>query len=76
MAPDSTEPHSEQARLIASLRAPAIFGRECVRVTVLETHISYVLLTGKHAYKIKKNVNLGFWTSRHLRPGVSTANRS
>ena len=60
MAPDSTEPHSEQARLIASLRAPAIFGRECVRVTVLETHISYVLLTGKHAYKIKKNVNLGF----------------
>ena len=39
---------------------PAIFGRECVRVTVLETHISYVLLTGKHAYKIKKSVNLGF----------------
>ena len=27
---------------------------------VLETHISYVLLTGKHAYKIKKNVRLGF----------------
>ena len=42
------------------MRTSAIFGPECVHVTVLETHISYVLLTGKHAYKIKKNVNLGF----------------
>jgi len=57
---DSTELPSAQTRLIASLRVPAVFGRECTRVTVLETHISYVLLTGQHAYKIKKNVNLGF----------------
>ena len=27
---------------------------------VIETHISYVLLDGHHAYKIKKPVNLGF----------------
>ncbi len=27
---------------------------------VLETHISYVLLTGRYAYKIKKAVDLGF----------------
>ncbi len=27
---------------------------------VVETHISYVLLTGRHAYKIKKAVALGF----------------
>jgi aminoglycoside phosphotransferase family enzyme/predicted kinase len=27
---------------------------------VIETHISYVLLTGRYAYKIKKAVNLGF----------------
>src|ERR1700693_4971702 len=58
--PDSTEPVSDQARLIASLRAPAVFGDECACVSVLETHISYVLLTGKHAYKIKKSVSLGF----------------
>ncbi len=51
---------SDQARLIASLRTPAVFGDDCACVTVLETHISYVLLTGKHAYKIKKNVDLGF----------------
>jgi len=60
MAPDSTELVSDQSRLIASLRSPAIFGRECTHVTVLETHISYVLLTGSHAYKIKKSVRLGF----------------
>jgi aminoglycoside phosphotransferase family enzyme/predicted kinase len=29
-------------------------------VRVLETHISWVLLTGEYAYKIKKPVNLGF----------------
>lgn len=60
MAPDSTELDHDQARLIASLRSPAVFGGDCARVTVLETHISYVLLTGRHAYKIKKSVNLAF----------------
>ena len=29
-------------------------------VTLVETHISWVVLTGKFAYKIKKPVNLGF----------------
>ena len=60
MVPDSTELTRDQARLITALRVPAVFGSECEHVNVLETHISYVLLTGKHAYKIKKNVNLGF----------------
>ncbi len=60
MPPDSTDLARDQARLITSLRVPAVFGGECEHVTVLETHISYVLLTGKYAYKIKKSVNLGF----------------
>src|SRR5205823_1630153 len=30
------------------------------RVTAIETHISYVLLTGTYAYKIKKAVDFGF----------------
>jgi aminoglycoside phosphotransferase family enzyme/predicted kinase len=30
------------------------------RIRVLETHISWVVLTGQYAYKIKKPVNLGF----------------
>ena len=49
-----------QIRLIAALRDPARFGGSCERVELLETHISYVLLTGAFAYKIKKAVRLGF----------------
>jgi len=50
----------DQARLVAALANPARFGPACTSVTVLETHISYVLLTDKHAYKLKKAVDLGF----------------
>jgi aminoglycoside phosphotransferase family enzyme/predicted kinase len=50
----------EQARLIRSLIDPALYGSSCTEVRVIETHISYVLLTGGCAYKIKKAVNLGF----------------
>ena len=58
MAQQSTG--NSQAPLIAALQNPAVFGAGCERVTLLETHISYVLLTGRSAYKIKKAVNLGF----------------
>src|SRR6185503_13436970 len=50
----------DQARLIRSLLAPGVFGPSCTKVRIIETHISYVLLTGRYAYKIKKAVNLGF----------------
>jgi aminoglycoside phosphotransferase family enzyme/predicted kinase len=50
----------DQARLLAALSHPAVFGAGCTRVERLETHISYVLLTGQHAYKIKKAVDFGF----------------
>jgi len=51
---------TDQSRLVAALANPAVFGPACTRVIVLETHISYVLLTGQHAYKLKKAVDLGF----------------
>jgi hypothetical protein len=38
-----------QARVVAALCDPARFGSSCQRVTLLETHISYVLLTGPFA---------------------------
>jgi aminoglycoside phosphotransferase family enzyme/predicted kinase len=60
MMPDANAGRQEQARLLAALAQPARFGPDCERVTVLETHISYVLLTGRHAYKIKKTVDFGF----------------
>jgi len=40
--------------------SPALYGDWCTSVRLLETHISYVLLTGRYAFKIKKAVNLGF----------------
>ena len=49
-----------QTRLIAALRDAARTSAPAARADVLETHISYVLLTGVHAYKIKKAVRLGF----------------
>ncbi|NOX08207.1 MAG: AAA family ATPase [Gammaproteobacteria bacterium] len=48
------------ARLIESLQNPAIYPHEVTGLSVLETHISWVILTGRYAYKIKKPVNFGF----------------
>jgi hypothetical protein len=39
---------------------PALYEHPVERFDVIETHISWVLLTGLYAYKIKKPVNLGF----------------
>jgi len=50
----------EQARLVRALASPTLYGDWCTSVRVLETHISYVLLTGRFAFKIKKPINLGF----------------
>lgn len=46
--------------LIQSLQDPAIYPHPVVSVTLVETHISWVLLTGEYAYKIKKPVDFGF----------------
>ncbi len=54
------ESETDQARLLSALACPAIFAPGCTRVERLETHISYILLTGQHAYKIKKAVDFGF----------------
>jgi aminoglycoside phosphotransferase family enzyme/predicted kinase len=51
---------TNQARLLAALSRPAVFGPGCTRVERLETHISCVFLTGRYAYKIKKAVAFGF----------------
>ena len=46
--------------LIQSLQNPTLFPHPIDYFKVIETHISWVLLTGSFAYKIKKHVNLGF----------------
>lgn len=46
--------------LIQALHRPACYGHPMRDIRLVETHISWVLLTGPYAYKIKKPVNLGF----------------
>lgn len=47
-------------KLIVSLDNPLAFGHPIEYLRLIETHISWVLLTGRYAYKIKKPVNFGF----------------
>ncbi|HEY8554315.1 MAG TPA: AAA family ATPase [Burkholderiales bacterium] len=56
----------EQETLIAALQDPRRYPHPVERVERLETHISYVLLAGDYAYKIKKAVDLGFLDFRTL----------
>lgn len=48
------------ADLIAALQDPRRFPHPVNAVRIIETHISWVLLTGAFAYKIKKPVKLDF----------------
>ena len=48
------------ARLVEALRRRSAYPDRVGEVRVVETHISYVLLAGDFAYKIKKPVRLGF----------------
>lgn len=45
---------------VAALLTPQNFDHPVSGIELLETHISWVILTGPYAYKIKKPVNLGF----------------
>jgi len=51
---------TESNELICALQNPLLFDHPVKQFSVIETHISWVILTGYYAYKIKKPVNLGF----------------
>jgi aminoglycoside phosphotransferase family enzyme/predicted kinase len=57
--PDGTKPPGS-AGLVERLRSPECYAHAAGEVELLETHISWVLLAGEYAYKIKKPVSLGF----------------
>ncbi len=48
------------AALINALCEAGAYDHQVDSVNLIETHISWVLLTGQYAYKIKKPVNFGF----------------
>ena len=55
--------------LIEALQNPALYPHPVEGFEVIETHISWVLLTGPYAYKLKKPVDFGFldFSSREAR---------
>jgi aminoglycoside phosphotransferase family enzyme/predicted kinase len=46
--------------LISALQNPALYPHPVEAFQVIETHISWVILTGSYAYKVKKPVDFGF----------------
>ena len=51
---------TKTASVINALQNAALYNHPVDYFSLIETHISWVLLTGTYAYKIKKPVNLGF----------------
>lgn len=47
-------------RFVHKLLNPSCYPHSVDNIELLETHISWVLLTGQYAYKLKKPVDLGF----------------
>src|SRR6059058_5376712 len=50
----------DKGRLVAALIDSRRYPHAVKRVRLAETHISWVFLAGRYAYKIKKAVDLGF----------------
>ena len=45
---------------ITNMLKPEVYNHPCHNIELIETHISWVILTGDFAYKIKKPVDFGF----------------
>lgn len=65
----ATETKVQRPEWLASLLEPDAYSHPVQKIRLFETHISWVLLTGEWAYKLKKPVNLGFvnFTTLELR---------
>ena len=51
---------STPPKLISALQNTALYNHAVSAFSIIETHISWVILTGNYAYKIKKPVDFGF----------------
>ncbi|MDH3353900.1 MAG: AAA family ATPase [Chromatiales bacterium] len=60
MTKQSATPLELQKILIDHLQNRHCFDHEILQFQIIETHISWVVLTGHYAYKIKKSINFGF----------------
>jgi aminoglycoside phosphotransferase family enzyme/predicted kinase len=50
----------EFSLLLSALQDPRVYPERPPKVELVQTHISAIFLTGRHAYKIKKPVDFGF----------------
>lgn len=68
MTQDDTQQEAleEHRRLVAQLRDPGRYPWPVDEVSVVETHISTVLLAGRYVLKLKKPLDLGFLDFRAL----------
>ena len=65
--PDTTVTNGDALRtLVGALQDPSRYPHPATAIEVLETHISFVVLAGEFAYKLKKPVDLGFLDFRTL----------
>jgi aminoglycoside phosphotransferase family enzyme/predicted kinase len=53
-------PDTEHPPLVRALLQPDAYPHPTGRISLIQTHISYVFLTDEYVYKIKKAVNFGF----------------
>ena len=49
-----------QKQVVDALLTPEAYPEDTGRIELIQTHISFVFLTKKFAYKVKKAVNFGF----------------
>ena len=49
-----------QKQLVAALLKPEAYPHDSGKITLIQTHISFVFLTKNYVYKVKKAVNFGF----------------
>ncbi|HSW57552.1 MAG TPA: AAA family ATPase [Dehalococcoidales bacterium] len=51
---------SELPEVVQALLNPQIYPDKATRVDLIQSQMSFIFLTGKYAYKVKKGVNLGY----------------
>lgn len=57
---NSLAPLDKTQTLVSALKNADLYDHPVSSFSIIETHISWIILTGHYAYKIKKPVNFGF----------------
>ena len=59
--------NQKQFELVKALKNKRAYPHAVNSLEIIETHISWIILTGIYAYKIKKACNLGFYNGLELK---------